>query len=295
MKWTAFMPVLNEGQIIESKIKHLLDLTDRVVVVEGSVPQAYETSPEGLSADNTTEILESYSDKIVHIKAGKCKNKIELQNHALGFIHKNLSDTEILHRTDADEFCNEGVYNIIESCFARDNNWLIYTDLINLVDATSANPNTAPQGIPFPFCKGKTLVAGRYHERFYRYRPDLHYGCSPQCLDDGLKRPLFCHPDYYFNREVLQSARIFHYKYVDGLDRLLKTEMGYLQRDMGMIPHSNEIFEAAKLRLKRILENPKIKIAKTTHCKHVRESDWFKYEPIKWNWDLDYDDWLGRQ
>ena len=296
MKWTIFMPVLNEAAIIESKILHSLDI-GRVVVVEGSIPQTRDVGSNGLSSDGTSEILKSYSDKIVYLPVGMKRNRAEYQNDALLYIHKNMADTEILHRTDADEFIDLQAIDTIEQHFYEINDWMIYTDLINFSSATTATNNVAPLGsVGFPFCRDKYLTAGMYHERFYRYRPDLLYKQSAHCLSDSMGRPLFAHPDYYFNRSILGTeicSPIFHYKYIDGFERLIKAEMSYLEEDEKMPRGAPPTFDMAMKRLRNILGSASHIIPWEEHCSRVRESKWFVYEPAKYNLDLTYEEFMS--
>jgi len=290
MYWTIFMPVLNEERIIDAKIKHCLNITKRVVVVEGSIPQTEDVGQNGLSTDGTTEILKSYADRIVYLPVGKCDNRIILQNHALDFIRQEFPDTEILHRTDADEFIDLKWLDEIEKCFRSGPYWLIYTDLINLVDSTRYTKNVGNSTLKhFPFCPDIFLPpGGAFHERFYRYRFDLHYEHSAHALTDSFGRIIYQHPDYYFHRMIIPNPdiKIFHYKYIDGFKRLLKAEMSYLAEDEHMIPRSDEIFNKAKLRLRNILENTSYPLKLEDHCSHMRESKYFKFEPIKYDWSI---------
>jgi hypothetical protein len=295
------MPVLNEAKIIEAKLQHSLQI-GRVVVVEGSIPQTRDVAENGLSSDGTTEILKSYSDKITYIPAGHCKDRMELQNRALVEVHKRFPDTEILHRTDADEFIDLNNLQIVEQTFNRGPFWLVYTDLVNLIDMTKARKNVAPNSRLFPFAPGITLKAGMFHERFYRYRPDLSYTGSAHCLCDHANRPLYIHPDYYFNRSLIMPKvkvleddkekeipfRILHYKFVDGSKRLIKAEMSYLEEDENLLPNSQECFDKAVMRLKSIFEGDNIVIPESEHCKEILK--YFKYEPLKMDWNLTLND-----
>jgi hypothetical protein len=292
------MPVLNEGKIIESKILHSLSFSRHVVVVEGSIPQTYDVKENGLSSDETSEILKQYADRITYLPVGRQSDRSTLQNHALNYIHKNFPDTEILHRTDADEFISDKALKYIDREFEHYQNkdWLIYTDLVNLVDGTRYRPNDAPKGNTFPFCKGLTLCSGMYHERFYRYRPDMLYRGTAHALSDWAQRPFYAHPDYYFNRNKVDWAwepqtpgypiRILHYKYIDGFKRLLKAEMSYLVEDEHMIPNSDANFNRAKERLKKILDGQCEPIQREEHCQEVIASKWFKYEKAEYNWNI---------
>lgn len=296
MIWTTFLPVLNEADIIETKIIHSLSHFQHVVIVEGSIPQTYNVGADGLSTDGTTEILKSYADKIDYIPAGKCKNRMELQNHALNLIRTKYPDTEILHRTDADEFEHERLLTNVEQTFATKDIWFLYTNLINLIDPTRARENIAPLGTPFPFTRGKWLRPGMYHERFYRYRNDLAYVHSAHCLTDSIGRPLFAHPDYYFQRDIYLgkdiSDSIFHYKYIDGFEKILKAEMSYLAEDEHMQPYTEEIFNAALERVKKIIHGNVIPIEENRHCREVQNAKWFKYEPWKFNTDITFDEFM---
>ena len=295
MKWTTFMPVLNEAKIIESKIKHCLEI-GKLVVVEGSIPQTYNVGEDGMSTDGTTEILESYSDKMVYVKAGKQKDRIMLQNIALREVHVRFPDTDILHRTDADEFIHLDKIKEINDIFASTQLWLLYTDLVNFVDGTNYKPNVIPQGQTFNFNPSIKLSPGTFHERFYRYRSDLMYKESAHALQDSFNRMLYAHPDYFFNRGLFYNddikSKIFHYKYVDGFENLLLAEMSYLKEDENMMPRSQELFDKAKMRLKNILDGGITETKEYDHCKEVLESKWYNREPIKYNWDITLDDIL---
>ncbi len=290
MKWTILMPVLNEVDIIESKLEYLKSI-GRTVVVEGSIPQTYDVGPNGLSTDGTTEILKSYSDKINYIAGGKYKDRKDLQNAALFYIHKNFPETEILWTVGTDEFISMDAKSIIDKYFETAKGWLLYWDLLNLADPTRGFKDNAPISRPFPFSPGKIITAGIFHERFYRYRNDLNY-LNAHCMGDSFGRPLYMHPDYYFHRHLFipdTKDKIFHYKYIDGLRKLLKAEMSYLVEDERMIPNSEENFDRAKETLKKKFEKDEVSIKKEWHPIEVQKSKWFKYEPITYNWNISLD------
>jgi hypothetical protein len=310
MIWTTFMPVLNEGKIIESKILNALSFSKHVVVVEGSIPQTYDVAPNGLSSDETSDILKGFADRITYLPVGRQPDRATLQNKALEYIHTHFPDTEILHRTDADEFLKDQGILAIENEFKNKPLWMLYTDLVNMVDGSQFRPNNAPKGRYFGFCPNTHLTSGMYHERFYRYRPDLLYRGTAHALSDGLGRSLYWHPDYYFNREVftqydtseyfylrdqpqkLQPLRILHYKYIDGFKRLLKAEMSYLAEDEHMVPMSDACFTAAKTRLKSILDGQLSTISPSEHAKEVVNSKWWKPEPLQYDWNITLDEVL---
>jgi len=310
MIWTTFMPVLNEGKIIESKILNALSFSKHVVVVEGSIPQTYDVKENGLSSDETTDILKSYADRITYLAAGKQPDRSTLQNKALEYIHTHFPDTELLHRTDADEFINEKAISVIENEFAAKPLWMLYTDLVNLVDGSQFRPNRAPQGRVFNFTPNIQLAAGMYHERFYRYRPDLLYRGTAHALSDGLGRSLYWHPDYYFNRELFTTVdttrsfelrneakqfypiRILHYKYIDGFKRLLKAEMSYLVEDEHMIPNDERTFSRAKERLKGVLDGQLGEIVVAEHAKEVVQSKWWSPNKLSYDWNITLDEVL---
>jgi hypothetical protein len=187
----------------------------------------------------------------------------------------------------------------IENKFRSGPYWLVYTDLVNLNSAKKYRANIAPQSKPFPFAPNMSFGGGTFHERFYRYRPDLMYAVSAHAMStiersmDGMmnQRPLFYHPDYYFNRTAM-SLKIFHYKYLDGFKKLLKSEMSYLVEDENMIPNQQETFDKAKDRLRSILLGPSHDLKLQDHCKEVRESKWFKFEDINYNWNMSLDEVL---
>jgi hypothetical protein len=130
-----------------------------------------------------------------------------------------------------------------------------------------------------------------FHERFYRYRRDLHYE-SAHALSDMFGRALYSHPDYYFHRAIADpKIKILHYKYIDGPLKLLKSEMSYIMEDnikknptdMDWIPNSPEILEFAKERLAGIFRNDTKPLRLEEHPKEVRKAKWFKYEPINYD------------
>jgi hypothetical protein len=180
-----------------------------------------------------------------------------------------------------------------------------------MVDGSQFRPNNAPKGRYFGFCPNTHLTSGMYHERFYRYRPDLLYRGTAHALSDGLGRSLYWHPDYYFNRELFLNSnmeivnglerpmmvggepiRILHYKYIDGFKRLLKAEMSYLSEDEHMVPMSDACFTAAKTRLKSILDGQLQPIPPSEHAKEVVNSKWWKPEPLQYDWNITLDEVL---
>ena len=291
MKWCIFLPVLNEGKMIESKILHSLDIVEEygghVVVVEGSVPYATEVNEQGLSSDGTSEVLKNYEDKITYLPVGKQANKGDLQNHAIKYIHQNCRDSEILHRTDADEFLSMRDIEDIDDHFNETNDWFLYTNLRQLISPTKGvSDSPSPKGPSFNFNRNTRLRPGDFHERFYRYRPDLAYRVSPHALSDGLGRMLFNHPDYFFSRSVIPEMYIYHYLYTGGVIDMLKHRMWYAARDNPNIePLSIAAFDQGVKWIKDMVNQETVEIDKLYHCVRVRESKWFKYEDI--NYDVD--------
>jgi hypothetical protein len=293
MKWTIMMPCLNEADIIESKLDYCLNIGN-VVVVEGSIPQTYDIGTNGFSSDGTTEILKSYSDRIKYIPGGRFKTRKDLQNEGMKYIFKNFTDTEILWVCGVDEFINTDCLKIIENHFSKTQDWLLYWDLINLKDATIAYKDRIRDSVSFPFAPGITLTGGVFQERFYRYRMDLSYSTA-HAMADSLNRTLYCHPDYFFHRSAIITEtkyKIFHYKYRDGLKRMLKQEMSYLVEDFKEEPNTEETFAKAKILLHRVFYSDEVHIEKEWHPSEVLKSKWFKYEPIDYNWNITLDEVL---
>jgi len=290
MKWTTFLPVLNEANIIEARIKNALEIGN-VVVVEGSIPSF--PNENGLSIDGTSEILKSYSDKILYIQAGAQKDRIALQNIGIAALHKRFPETDILARTDADEFFNRATIEAVEERFTKSQDWVTYITMFDMVSKTKAKLRTQPPEKYFAFAPGIRICGGMFPERFYRYRPDLHYQYHDSIMADGMGIPLFWHPNYYFNRSIMGMELpngLIHYRCSDSFVSLIKKEINYLAKDA---PIEERIFNAAKGKLFYEFTNGTIiDFKEEWHPKEIRESPYFNQIDFTPNWDITYLEFL---
>jgi hypothetical protein len=290
MKWTFLMPVLNEANIIEARIKDALEIGN-LVVVEGAIPTF--PNDNGLSIDGTSEILKSYSDRILYIPARQQKDRIVLQNIGMLNLHKQFPETDILARTDADEFFNMETVEAVESQFRNSNDWVTYVNMFDVISKNKIKRRTQPLEKFFPFSPGVRICGGMYPERFYRYRPDLHYQYHDSIMADGLGIPFFAHPNYYFNRSITEMELpngLIHYRCSDSFHNLIKKEMNYLAKDA---PMTEKLFLDAKSKLQYEFSNGIIfDFKEEWHPKYIKESPYYNEIDIKLNWDLTYIEFL---
>lgn len=102
MLTTIGMIVLNEADLIAANLSNHYSMADKIIVVEGADRRFPNATEDGLSTDDTAEIVQSFPDpdrKITFIQHGWADDKSDLRNRYCG-----LAEDGILIAVDADEF-----------------------------------------------------------------------------------------------------------------------------------------------------------------------------------------------
>lgn len=210
-KWGIFGQVINEEELIEAKIEWALRLGMEVSFVEGYYPPYNNVSKEGLSVDETTEILESYSDRITYEPIGKVPKQRFLRNKA----YKNLTqDLDYVIMSDVDEFFLEEDLELIERHLSRRDHYkhVITDSLIFLNDRQCAPHVRRKEGKPFNYTKDEKIWHGQFHERIFKYNKYYSYDLSPFLINDLLGRFIFNDPAYVGDRIIRDDVKMLHYK-----------------------------------------------------------------------------------
>jgi len=211
LKWGIFAGCINEGKLIEAKIQWALRLGMAVSITEGCHPN-YKgpTDPNGLSADDTMEILLSYSDQITYLPLGKVPHQLVLRNQA----YKNLpKDLDVVIMSDIDEFYLEKDLNEIDQMYKRNKDLkLTPTNSYIFLDNTyCASHIHHVDGGPVKFNKKWTFNLGQWHERIFRYNKFYSYDRSPFLINDLMGEFIFTSSAYFGEREILPTTYQLHY------------------------------------------------------------------------------------
>jgi hypothetical protein len=191
MKTTFATICLNEAEFIGLNLRQHYDHCDEWIIVEGADKRYPRATEQGLSVDDTAEIIRSFPDpdkKIRFIQHGWAADKCELRNR-----YADWCDDGVVVVFDADEFLSH-----------RDLSWLI--------DRCRALPRPGSVRIPhIHFWKhDRQIITGGYydvpHDRAYRWEAGCVY------------RDNHNHPARSFGGELLQES--FYEKF----DRRLMVE-----------------------------------------------------------------------
>lgn len=211
MKWGIFAGCINEAELIEAKIEWALNRDMNVSIVEGHHPNYTDVGENHLSIDGTTEILESYADRINYKPIGLVKHQAVLRDTA----YKNLpEDTEICIMSDIDEFYTDEDLEYLDSLYKRRKNLkLTVTDSLIFLDDEYCSPHIRrKEGNPFLFNKNRYMWFGQFHERIFRYNKYYGYERSPFLINDIFKRFIFSDPVYIGDRILTEDVKMLHYK-----------------------------------------------------------------------------------
>lgn len=213
LKWGLYAPCINEKELIEAKIKWALNHDMAVSICEGHYVNYTKFNQDNhLSVDGTTEILESYSDRINHIKKGFVQAEMELRDAA----YKGLpQDIDVCIMSDIDEFLLDKDLEYIDELYAVDKNLKeTSTNSYIFLDNKYCTPHLMPSDQGFVnFNKNQGLIQlGQWHERIFRYNKYYSYKWSPFLINDLYGRFIFTDVAYFDERLILPNVYILHYK-----------------------------------------------------------------------------------
>lgn len=212
LRWGIFAGCINEDQLIEAKIKWALRLGMAVSITEGHHPNYKgEVNSNGLSADKTSEILESYKDQIIYNPLGKVPHQAVLRDVAYKKLPTNL---DIVIMSDIDEFYLEKNLERIENMYIKNKDLkLTITNSYIFLDNKHCAPHVQHiDGGPVKFNKEWTFNIGQWHERIFRYNKFYAYHRSPFLINDIYGRFIFMDSAYFGEREIVPDVYMLHYK-----------------------------------------------------------------------------------
>lgn len=209
LKWGIYAGCINEEQLIEAKIEWALRLGMEVSIVEGYHPNYNGKTKNGLSSDKTTEILESYSDKINYNPVGEVPAQQLLRHYA----YKGLPEVDVAIMSDIDEFILEKDIEELDRMYNFNKNLKLtllnsYIFLDNEYCAAHIQRN---QG-EVKFNLTRNISYGQFHERVFRYNKYYGYRRNPFLINDFYGRFIFDNSAYFNERIVLDDMYILHYK-----------------------------------------------------------------------------------
>jgi len=248
LKWGIFAGCINEGKLIEAKIEWALRLGMAVSIVEGHHPNYKgDVDPNGLSADETTEILLGYQDQIKYLPIGKVPRQAILRDMA----YKNLpNDLDIVIMSDIDEFYTEDDLNRIEIMYIGNKDLkLTVTNSYIFLDNEHCAPHIQHvDGGSVKFNKTWTFNVGQWHERIFRYNKFYSYNRSPFIINDIYGRFIFMDSAYFGEREILPDIYQLHYKNFKITEQKARHEMYKKRGDKADYDKEWELLEKNKIK-----------------------------------------------
>lgn len=229
MKVYACYIVLNEADYLDLSIKSIYNAVDGIIIVEGAEKIIRnQATKEGLSIDNTTNIIKGYPDylhKIKYIQKGWVDWQGDLRNEYLKYLPK---DTDWFLMIDGDELYKEAELNyalriVQDMNFKFDviafNHVQFYRDIYHI----------------------KHHLQDTLFYRLYKYYPDMYY---KRPCDTNLMMP---------KKEVLRFCytNTFHFGWARSKKRLLNKIVWTLKYGM---QRSNNHLELEKYTNKQLEE-----------------------------------------
>jgi len=210
LKWGIFAGCINEEKLIEAKLDWALDLGFAVSIVEGHHPMYTNVNESGLSVDKTSEILQSYSDRIVYNPLGKVEAQLMLRHEA----YRGLpNDLDVVIMSDIDEFILEKDIEELDRLYKFKKH--LKLTLLNsyiFLDNEHCAPHIQRMEGEVKFNLEGNIHFGQWHERVFRYNKFYGYRKSPFLINDLYGAFLYADSSYFNERIVLPDMYILHYK-----------------------------------------------------------------------------------
>jgi hypothetical protein len=264
MKKLAICPIFNEVDKVESKILELSSNFDEVYFVEASRFPFVET-PQGLSDDGTTQILEDHKYEIHHIKLGKTTIP-EVFKEITKITHREQPD--LVYVTDCDEFLSRNAFKEINQ-LDLDPHWAY---LISMWEMFGREKGFRVYGVgdrKFHTTANTMHLPGDFRERLCRYRMDMNI--AENRFFDQFGRSLFIAPDYRFQRKIL-DCKIFHYRNTRPFENVVASDVWF--RSSANPKRYEAEFNYVYNHYKQDYLNA-IQIPLVEHSEYVINSKWF--------------------
>jgi len=210
LKWGIFAGCINEETLIEAKLEWALEHDFVVSIAEGHHPNYKNVNESGLSVDKTTEILQSYADRITYNPIGKVEHQAVLRDTA----YKGLpEDLNVVIMSDIDEFILDKDLEELDSLYKYKKD-LVLTLLNSYIflDNEFCAPHIQRSEGEVKFNLEGTVQYGQWHERVFRYNKFYSYRKSPFLVNDLFGGFLYSNSSYFNERIVLPEMYILHYK-----------------------------------------------------------------------------------
>jgi len=261
LKWGLFAPCINEIELIEAKLEWALERFDDISIVEGHHKHYKNVSEVGLSVDGTSEILQSYSDRIKYNPVGivnvEGTEEFILRDTAYQALNKDL---DVVVMCDIDEFWLDKDLDFLDEQYLRNKNLKLTAtnSLIFLDNEYCAKHIQRNQGT-FAFDLDdngnvRTVNFGQWHERIFRYNEYYRYDASPFLINDMYGRFIFSHQIYFNERKLFPEIYMLHYKNFKRAEAEKRTEMYNTYNDN--VKHDTEWDELELKKFKYDGEHP---------------------------------------
>lgn len=255
LKWGLYTQCMNEKELIEAKLEWALERDFVVSIAEGHHQHYDRFHPKThLSIDGTSEILESYSDRIIYTPIGGYKLQKPLRNIAYKALPEDL---DVVIMCDVDEFYTDDDLEYLDNIYRRNKNIkLTVTDSLIFLDDEYCAPHIRrKQGQPFIFnLKNPEFYMGMFHERIFRYNKYYSYRRGPYLINDIYGRYIFEDPIYIDDRMLIEDVKMLHYKNFKLQEAKERTKM---YKEYDFIDHSDEWDILEKNKFKYEGEHPK--------------------------------------
>ena len=211
LKWGIYAGCINEEKLIEAKINWALNRGMAVSICEGHHPNYKNVNEKGLSTDKTTEILESYADRINYIAKGPVPHQMFLRDEAYLGLPK---DSDVVIMSDIDEFVLDKDLERLDKLYKRRKDLVLTltNSLIFLDNEHCCVHVMNSAGGHVKYNRQFVITMGHWHERIFRYSKYNRYRRSPFLVNDYLGRFPFSDSAYFDDRMLIPDIYIMHYK-----------------------------------------------------------------------------------
>lgn len=225
----------NEEEFAPLVLKSLYNEVDKIIVIEGAVENRPNSTPEGLSTDRTTEIIDDFKanhdpdKKVMVIRIKKPWKNLEEMKQT--FLDMSVPGDWILIN-DADEFYRP-------------------EDIARLRRAIDLNPYACefvPNFLHFYRDFRHVAVPGPewqpQHQRFFKYVRGMKYNSHPVVTDQHGACTYFSQ-HYQPRRVMLNDFWIYHYGYArSDMDDVMKSKQEYYEKELAAHGGANVKFDA---------------------------------------------------
>ena len=261
MKWKAIGMFINEETFLEFSIRSTIDFVDEMILLEGSTPHTYFSSPYGLSTDRSANIVRElqleYPGKIKFVQVGWVPSKNVLRQMSLNFATRELPPEAILI-LDLDEVWDPDDLKRADEHFTKDPDLqYLHCDLIQLRgdfqhyrDMSTGEQehdlyNEQAKKQTIETRNGVKLRQGRTAERLFRWEPGMHYHASHVTICDATGRFPYIDPAYLHRREADMSIKFWHYNYLKPFPHVVSKFCYFAQQDAGLPRNDPKMLDRA--------------------------------------------------